>query len=259
MKKIAVITGASSGIGNEMAKHVQDYFLFDELWLIARRSERLSELKGELEKSNPFSVKTIPLDLTKKESAAFYETMLKSGDYTIVLLINNAGSGTYGTFNDTPITLSLDMLYLNCTSLVHISALSIPHMSEGACIINVASLAAFMPLGNFALYAASKSLVLHFSLALRAELKAKGINVTAMCPGPVQSEFSLVASRGAVTTVRGGADTEKVVCHALKCASKKKAIGIMKIKWKLLAICSHFFSKNSIAHITAQFYKREYS
>lgn len=259
MKRIAVITGASSGIGRETALQASKYFTFDEMWLIARREERLLSLKSEIEKTESFSLRVIAMDITKEESVDRYREMLSAEENEIMLLVNNAGMGTYGKFIDTPQQLSMNMLNLNCNALVYFTSLSIPYMRENSCILNVSSLAAFMPLGNFALYAASKALVLHFSLALRAELESRGINVTALCPGSVKSEFSLVASRGATREVAGGEDTAKVVRHALKCAAGKKAVAMMKMKWKLLAFFSRFFSKSFISSITAKYYKRKHN
>lgn len=259
MKRVCVITGASSGIGREMAKWARKYFSFDEMWLIARREERLFVLKNEVEKEGGVLVRVLAMDITKEESIARYKEMIESEECLISLLINNAGRGTYGPFVTTPFDELMNMLSLNVNALVHMTKISLPYMRRGSTLLNVASLAAFMPLGNFALYAASKALVLNFTIALRAELKDKGISVSSLCPGPVKSEFSFVASRGALLEVAGGENTEKVARHALKCASRNKAIIIMKTKWKVMASLSRFFSRNFVASLTAKYYKRKHN
>ncbi|UKI56616.1 MAG: SDR family NAD(P)-dependent oxidoreductase [Treponema succinifaciens] len=128
--------------------------------------------------------------------------------FKINVLVNNAGFGTYGEFAKTDIMREMKMIDLDCTSLTGITGFAIPYMQKGSRIINVASLASFLPLGNFAVYGACKSYVLSFSVALAAELKHKGIKVTALCPGPVSTEFADVASRGARKKVRHGLSPE---------------------------------------------------
>ena len=150
------------------------------------------------------------------------------------------------------------MIDTNCSTLAGLCGLAIPFMNEKSTIINVASLAAFLPLGNFAVYAATKSYVLSFSVALAAELKDKGIHVLAMCPGSVSTEFANVASNGARKEVLHGYPADKTVKHALKCASNKKHIALWAHKWKITAFFSRFIGRFFGARFTFIHNKRPY-
>ena len=136
--------------------------------------------------------------------------------------------------------------------------LAIPFMNEKSTIINVASLAAFLPLGNFAVYAATKSYVLSFSVALAAELKDKGIHVLAMCPGSVSTEFANVASNGIRKEVKGGIAPQKVVEHCLKQAFKGKKTSLYRFKWRFTAFLSRFVGRFFVADFTYKYHKRPY-
>ena len=175
------------------------------------------------------------------------------GSFVIDTLVNNAGFGTYGPFEETPVERELEMVELNITSLTGICGAALPYLDSGSSIINVASLAAYIPLGNFAVYAASKSYVRSFSLALAAELKDKGIHVLALCPGSVSTEFANVASNGARKEVLGGKPVDKVVRHALICQQKGKKIALWAFKWKFNAFMSrfvghYFFARHTYLH-----------
>ena len=129
-------------------------------------------------------------------------------------------------------------------------------MKKGSVIINTSSLAAFMPLGNFAVYAATKAYVLSFSTALAAELKDKGIKVHALCPGSVSTEFANVASNGARKEVKGGIPPEGVVAQCLSRAFKGKMTSLYRLKWKCLSFMSRFVSGKFVARYTYKYNKR---
>ena len=150
------------------------------------------------------------------------------------------------------------MVDLNCASLTGICGLCIPLMEKGSSIINVSSLAAFLPLGNFAVYAATKSYVLSFSVALAAELRDKGIKVTALCPGSVSTNFANVASNGARKEVLHGKSPEKVVAHCIKKARKGERIVLWAFKWKFTAFMSRFIGRYFGARFTFLHNKRPY-
>ncbi len=263
MKKITVITGASSGMGKEFA--VQLFNRYEkqneqnrELWLLARSKENLEELATTL--TSKTKVKIFAVDLSGSAGAQKFNQILQDENSTeelfIEYLINNAGFGTYGPFNETPVEKEMQMIDLNCTSLTGICGYSIKYLKEGSTIINVASLASFMPLGNFAVYAATKAYVLSFSLALAAELKDKKIKVCALCPGSVSTNFANIASNGKRKEVLHGRDPKKVVSHCLKNADKGKKIILTFAKWRLTAFASRFAGRFLVARATFIFAKR---
>ena len=165
MKNIAIITGASSGIGKRFAETVDMAGSFDEIWVIARNPERLEALKETV----PFPTRTIALDLSEKASYAAFEALLAEEKPNVRLLVNCSGFGKFSATLDTP--------------------LSITYMEKGAKIINIASVAAFQPIPYINIYGATKSFVLSYSRALNREMKNRGINVTAVCPFWTKTEF----------------------------------------------------------------------
>lgn len=263
MKKITVITGASSGMGKEFA--VQLFNRYEnqndqnhELWLIARSKENLEQLADSLKGKT--KIKIFAIDLSGSAGAQKFNQILQDEnsieEFFIEYLINNAGFGTYGPFNETPVEKEMQMIDLNCTSLTGICGYSIKYLKEGSTIINVASLAAFMPLGNFAVYAATKAYVLSFSLALAAELKDKKIKVCALCPGSVSTNFANIASNGKRKEVLHGRDPKKVISHCLKNADKGKKTILTFVKWRLTAFASRFAGRFFVARATFIFAKR---
>lgn len=265
MKKIAVVTGASSGMGYDFALMLSSFFNFDELWLLARRKDRLIALESEIKKRNTAPlVRVVPMDIAGKHGVKQFSSLLEvekgaCGDFTIAVLVNNAGFGTYGPFEETDVERQLDMIDVNCTALTGFCGVALPFMSRGSVIINTASLAAFMPLGNFAVYSATKAFVLHFSIALHAEIKHKGISVCALCPGSVSTEFAAVASGGARKEVLHGLSSQKVVMHCLKKAVKGRPIAIMALKWKLTAFLSRLVGRCLCASYTFTYWKRPHT
>lgn len=185
MKKIAVITGASSGIGKQFAQTLNEYGTFDEVWVIARRLERLEELKTIV----PFPIKPIALDLSCAESYAQYDALLAEESPEISLLINCSGFGKFCATLDVPLSENLNMVDLNCKAILAMCQHSIPYMKSGAKIINIASVAAFQPIPYINVYGATKAFVLSYSRALNRELKKDGISVTAVCPFWTKTEF----------------------------------------------------------------------
>ncbi|MBO4403721.1 MAG: SDR family NAD(P)-dependent oxidoreductase [Treponema sp.] len=283
MKKIAIITGSSSGMGAEFAvqlaeesalyrKKGNSVFPSDEIWLVARRKDKLEEVKNNIleaaqKSSRPDfypSIKTVPLDISGSDGALKLKAALeeenesekKNGGIEVNVLVNNAGFGTYGEFASTDTMREMQMIDLNCTSLTGITGFALPYMKKGSRIINTGSLASFLPLGNFAVYGASKAFVLSFSCALRAELKDRGISVTVLCPGPVSTEFANVASNGARKEVRHGLSPEKTVAHCIKASRKGKFYSMFAFKWKFKAAASRFVGRRAGAWFTFKFCKR---
>lgn len=189
MNKTALITGASSGIGYELAKQ----FARDrtDLVLVARDEPRLQQIAAEIETSSGVSVKVIRADLSRATSSEEIYTETARLHIAVDYLINNAGFGLLGAFSDTDPKSELDMLQVNIVSLVHLTKLYLLDMlarGSGG-ILNVASTSAFQPGPFMAVYYASKAFVLSFTEALAEELRGTGLHATALCPGPTATDF----------------------------------------------------------------------
>ncbi len=268
MKHVIIITGASSGMGAEFARQIYNSDTYDkttepvEMWLISRSHHKILQIAESLA-GKKIKVRVFSMDFSGRTGTDIFKATINaestSDPFTVDLLINNAGVGTYGPFFDTDTEKEMDMIDLNCTSLTGITGFALPFMPRGSTIINVSSLAAFMPLGNFAVYAATKAYVLSYSVALAAELKEKGIKVCALCPGSVSTNFANIASNGARKEVLHGKDPVKVVKHCLKKAKKGKHIILWAPKWKFISFMSRFISRYTVARFTYLFNKRPYN
>lgn len=223
---ITIITGASSGLGMEFAMQLDNMLsLKDEIWLIARREERLEELAENLQ----HSTKIFPMDVTDSAALATLEKELAEKQPCIKMLINCAGYGILGDFANLSLEEQLGMIDVNITALTKITYMCIPYMKRGSRMIQLASSAAFLPQQGFAVYAATKSYVLSMSRALGAELKKRGIYVTSVCPGPVRTEFFDIAEKHCgklsvkeLTMV----EAEDVVRDAIKASMLKKPVAV---------------------------------
>ena len=192
----ALITGASAGIGREFARQLADRVA--SLLLIARREARLQELQAELKLLNPeLRVEIHPTDLSQPAAVAQLLGWIDAHGIEVDLLINNAGLGDLGSFSTADPGRVEDMIEVNIAALTQLTLGLLPGMIERrhGGILNVSSSAAFLPIPNFAVYAASKAYVNSFSEALRNELGGTGVHVSALCPGPVPTEFNQLALR----------------------------------------------------------------
>lgn len=159
-KKIAIVTGASSGMGREMVYLLADHFAaLEEIWVVARRKERLEELVGKV----PVRLRILPLDLTSEEDLGALSVLLKREQPNVKILVNGAGYGKTGAVGTIRRDLSVGMVRLNDEALVAVTEMVLPYISKNSRIIQFASAAAFMPQPGFAVYAASKSFVLSYS------------------------------------------------------------------------------------------------
>lgn len=192
----ALITGASAGIGREIARQLAPRAR--KLILVARRQERLEELRLELVQKCPsLEVHTRRTDLSDLAAVRGLTDWLQTNGSDIDLLVNNAGLGDLGPFATAQLRRVEEMMLVNVNALTVLTRALIPAMiakGSGA-ILNVSSCASFLPIANFAVYAATKAYVTSFSEALRVELRGAGIGVTALCPGPVHTEFTDVSYR----------------------------------------------------------------
>ena len=181
--KTAVITGASSGLGREFVRQFHSVFPeIERVWLIARRTDRLQELAEQLEEKG-LSVLTLSLDLCDTMSFTAYHEHL---------LVNNAGCGYLGNIGEIDTVSQTRMIDLNLRALTAITNLSVPYMEAGSRILNVSSIASFCPTPRMTVYSATKAYVSAYTIGAAEELKAKGITVTAVCPGPMATEFLAV-------------------------------------------------------------------
>ena len=183
--KIAIVTGASSGMGREFVRQLSAYVQVDEIWAIARRREALEELKAEA----PVPVRPIVLDLLESESFEKVRTLLEAEQPDIRLLVNAAGFGKFGAYHKTTIEDDCRMIDLNCKALLVMTRLCIPYMQPGSHILELDSLSAFQPVPYITTYGATKSFVLSYSRSMNRELKSRGIRMMAMNPGWVKTEF----------------------------------------------------------------------
>lgn len=230
---IAVITGASSGLGWEYAKAVYETRTdLDEIWVIARREERLQELKSKL------GDKIIPVafDITDPQSVEDYAQMLKDKNATVKLLINNAGFGKLGYFDELSLLENTRMVQLNCEALTAMTAATLPFMNEKSEIVNTCSIASFAPNTRMAVYSSTKAYVMSLSRALRLELKRRKINVLAVCPGPMSTEFLSVANidKGASKTfdMLPRVNPRTMAIKSLRASHKGKAVYTNRIFYK---------------------------
>ncbi len=194
----ALVTGASSGIGADIARELARRG--HGTVLVARREERLRELADELIDSAGVRAEVIAADLAKDADRARVVDAVRALDLRVDVLINNAGFGGFGAVHELGVERQTEMIHLNCETLAYLQAtFTKPMVAEGAgAVLNVASTAAFQPLPGSATYAATKAFVLSFSEATHGELKRHGVTVTALCPGPVQTEFGEIAGAGGV-------------------------------------------------------------
>ena len=185
MKNIAVVTGASSGMGREFVLQLSQYVQVDEIWVIARRVDAL----WALQKDVATYVRPVCLDLCNENSFEEYRALLEQEKPEVKLLVNAAGFGKFGDFQKVPLDDDLRMIDLNCKALVAMTRLTLPYMHAGSHILQLDSLSAFQPVPYIATYGATKSFVLSYTRAISAELKDTGIRVMAMNPGWVKTEF----------------------------------------------------------------------
>jgi len=183
--KIAIVTGASSGMGREFVLQLSQYVTVDEIWVIARRTGALESLKAEV--SVP--VRPIGLDLCADESFAAFAALLEKEQPDVKLLVNAAGFGKFGTAVNIPVEEDCRMIDLNCKALVRMTRIVLPYMHSGSHILQLDSLSAFQPVPYITTYGATKAFVLSYSRSMNQELKPRGIRVMAMNPGWVKTEF----------------------------------------------------------------------
>lgn len=235
---IVIITGASSGIGREFARRMDLAFdTIDEFWLVARSEKNLQSLANTMR----HETRLFPIDVTDDCGLDLLEQAVIAHKAKVRMLINCAGYGIMGEFAQIDRAEETGMIRLNCEALTNITHRMIPYMKRNSRIIQLASSAAFTPQANFAVYAATKSYVLSFSRALGEELRSKGIYVTSVCPGPVDTPFFDIAERHGktlaikkLTLVRA----DQVVKKALKDSLHKKSKSVFSAPIKAFELAA---------------------
>lgn len=259
MKNIVIITGASSGFGEQFALQLDNKLKsIDEYWLIARNTEKMEEIAKAM--STPCRI--LGFDLTKDESVKDVIKCVEreaddcEDDLYIKMLINSAGYGKLGDFssiNDEDVSGMID---INIKALTRLTKGLLPYMARNSRIINVASVAAFFPQPGFAEYAATKSYVFSFSRALNAELQSRGIHVMALCPGPSSTNFFNVAEEHSKTPwykKHFMSDPKKVVDKAIRDSINKCDTSVYGIWMKLLRIVSRIVPHKIVVKFIKQF------
>ncbi len=261
MKETALITGASSGIGETFARELASRKY--NLVLVARSQDKLEELATQLEQEEQIKTIVIPQDLTSSGAGQSLYDAIKAQGWTIDLLINNAGFGDYGNFSSRPLDKQITMIQLNITVLTELTGLFLPEMKQRkkGRIINVSSIAGFQPLPYMSVYAATKAFVLSFTEALWAENKDSGVNILALCPGPTESEFFQRAefpdsfARGDKNSL---VSSEEVVKEALKALNQNQSTVITGgIGNQLLVNVPRFFPRDLLVSAVEKQFKTE--
>lgn len=250
MRNIALVTGASSGMGKEFVREIaKKYKGLDEIWVIARRKDRLRELKKEIVGTR---VRMLPLDLTKEESFERLTKVLAKEQPDVRILVNASGYGISGPFEFQTEEDASGMVRLNCEALTRVTYLVLPYLRRGSFIYQIASSAGFAPQPGFTVYAATKAYVKSFSIALRQELSWREIKVTAVCPGPVKTEFfDRAYEQEEMKSYKKFvmADPKKVVRKAIRDARKNKAVSVYGMTMKVTRIICKLLPGRWIAKI----------
>lgn len=241
---IAVVTGASSGIGKEFVRQIDQRAHFDEIWVIARSEERLKILEKKLKTK----IRVLAFDLTKPDSIEEYRSILRKENPNVKLLINAAGFGKIGAVNEISMEDITQMIALNITASVQMTQVTLPYMKPYSNIINMASSSAFQPLPNLNVYASTKAFILHYTNALQVELKNRRIVATAVCPGWVQTNFVHVAKEtrnpGAVKKFPFMVKPRDVVSKAFQDAKQGKQLSIYGLPTNLQYYLAKWIPKN---------------
>lgn len=222
--KIAVITGASSGMGREFVRQLSAEECFDEIWVIARRLERLCELKEEI---GP-EIRPIAMDLTSSECIEEYKSLLEKENPEVAVLVNAGGYGKFEAFEKLTLDEQLGMIDLNAKALTAMTYLTLPYLKRGSRVYQLGSLSSFQPVPYIGVYGATKAYVLSFTRAINAELRHTGIKMMAVCPGWVKTEFfdRAVVDDGVITYYNQFFTAEQVVKRALRDMKRGKDVSV---------------------------------
>lgn len=258
-KKIAIVTGASAGLGAEFALQIESAFYLDEIWLVARRQEPMRDLARRFQKSKGV---LIACDLSSRTDLAALAKRLENEQPQIEILVNNAGYGKIGPVDGLGLAEQMQMIDLNVYALSFLTKVALSYMTAGSKIIQVASSIGFCPAPYFNIYAATKAFVVSFGEALAYELKGRDIQVLTVCPGPVATEFFSVAQKSAQSNgqhaesepfnKRLSASAHQVVEKALADLNKKRTRSIYGIAIQLFVFLIPFVPQRILFGMLAQ-------
>ncbi len=259
-KETVLITGASSGIGYELACiFANDRY---NLVLVDKREEKLTEISKVFPQKFGISVKVIAKDLSIPASREEIFTELQQASIKVDILVNNAGFGTYGLFHQTDLTAELDMIQVNTACITHLTKLFLKDMVKQGYgkILNVASTAAFQPGPMMAVYFATKAYVLSFSEAIANELEGTGVTVTVLCPGPTASGFQQAAAmeEAKIASSARMMDTQTVAKIGYRGLMANKTVVIPGVRNRILAQSIKFSpSRKLVAKIVRDMHEKK--
>ena len=235
--KTAIITGASSGLGREFVRQLADVFPdIDCYWLIARRQDRLEEMAEGLPDK---TVECLGLDLCDTMSFVALQEKLAAEQPEVTMLINNAGCGYLGNLGEVETSTQTRMIDLNLRALTAITNMVIPFMPVGSNIINVSSIASFCPNPRMTVYSSTKAYVSSFTVGLAEELRDKGVTVTAVCPGPMKTEFldvGRITGNSKMFATLPYCDQVRVVAGTLRAAKAGRTIYTPRLFYKFYRV-----------------------
>jgi len=249
-EKYALVTGASSGIGYEIAKLLAKDG--KDIVVVARSRDRLEELKSAIEKKHGTKVKVLAKDLADPKAPVEIFSELEKEKIGVDVLVNNAGFGVYGMFLETDLQQELNMIQVNAASLMHLTKLFLKGMvrDKSGYILNAASLCAFLPTPLEAVYCSTKSFVLHFSEALANELQGTGVSVTCLCVGLASTEFHKRARMdNCRATKRKMMDAAVVAEAGYKALKKGKLIEIPGLVYKFAPWFARFAPRKVVTRV----------
>ena len=219
--KICIVTGASSGMGREFVLQLDKKHEYDEIWVIARREERLKELDGKTRAR----IHPMAMDLAREEDMTLLLRYLETYKPEVATLVNAAGFGRFGAFRDLSVEDQMEMIDLNVKALTRVTYTVLPYMMKGSEIYQLGSLSSFQPVPYIGVYGAGKAYVLSFSRMLNVELKKDGIKVMAVCPGWVKTEFfDRAVSDDTIRYYNRFYTAQQVVTRALRDMEKGKDV-----------------------------------
>lgn len=239
-KRIAIITGASGGIGREFTKVMLEEPV-DEIWAIARNQRKLEALREE------FGAKVIPIskDLTDSGELHSIGVMLTETKPVIAYLINNAGMAKMGSLEDFSAEEIENTIHINCIAVAVLCTLCTPYMQRGSRILNISSASSFWPLPYLNLYASTKVFVRSYSRSLNAELRKNGITVTAVCPGWVDTELLVREINGVSVKFPGIVSAERVVMEAMRDAKRGRDMSVCSLYVKGQHVLAKFLPQKA--------------